>query len=72
MHKQQRAFENIVGKEEIAPNEQLLLFPQGFLLNYIIVPYLSIFLTSYLSLSVHIFDIIVLFAAELEEPKICI
>ena len=53
-HQQQTAFENIVGKGEIA-----LLFPQGFLLNQIIV-----------SLFVHIFDIISLFAAELEEPKI--
>ena len=47
MHQQQTAFENIVGKEEIARNEQFLLFPQCFLLNQIIVPHLSIFLTSY-------------------------
>ena len=33
MHQQQTAFENIAGKEEIAHNEQFLLFPQGFLLN---------------------------------------
>ena len=30
MHQQQKAFENIVGKEEIARNEQFLLFPQFF------------------------------------------
>ena len=59
MHQQQTAFENIVGKEEITHNEQFLLFPQCFLLNQIIV-----------SLFVHIFDIIFLFAVELEEPKI--
>ena len=45
-HQQQTAFENIVGKEEIARNEQFLLFPQCFLLNQIIVPHFSIFLTS--------------------------
>ena len=33
MHQQQTAFENIVGKEEIACNEQFLLFPQCFLPN---------------------------------------
>ena len=50
---------NIVGKEEIARNEQFLLFPQYFLLNQVIVfPF------------VNIFDIISLFAAELKEPKI--
>ena len=53
------AFENIVGKGEIARYEQFLLFPQCFLLNQIIV-----------SPFVHIFDIISLYAAELEEPKI--
>ena len=37
MHQQQTAFENIVGKEDIAHNEQFLLFPQCFLLNQIIV-----------------------------------
>ena len=48
-----------MGKEEIARNEQFLLFPQCFLLNQkIISPY------------VIVFDIISLFAAELEEPKI--
>ena len=46
-------------KGEIAHNEQFLLFPQCFLLNQIIV-----------SPFVHIFDIISLFAAELEDPKI--
>ena len=61
MHQQQTAFENIVGKEEIARNEQFLLFPECFLLNYVIV-----------SPFVHISDIIPLFAAELEEPKISI
>ena len=53
------SFENIVGKGEIACNKQFLLFPQCFLLNQIIV-----------SPFVQIFDIITLFAAELEEPKI--
>ena len=33
MHQQQTAFENTVGKEEIAHNEQFLLFAQCFLLN---------------------------------------
>ena len=59
MHLQQTAFENIVGKGEIARNKQFLLFSQCFLLNQIIV-----------SPFVHIFDIISLFAANLEEPKI--
>ena len=59
MHQQQTAFENIVGKGEIAPNEQFLLFPQCFLLNQIIV-----------SPFVNIFDNISLFAAQFEEPKI--
>ena len=58
-HQQQTAFENIEGKEEIARNEQFLLFPQCFLLNQKIV-----------SPFVNIFDIISLFVAELEEPKI--
>ena len=59
MDQQHTAFENIVGKEEIARNEQFLLFPQCFLLNQIIVtPF------------VHIFDIISLFTAEMEKPKI--
>ena len=58
-HQQQTAFENMVGKEEIARNKQFPLFPQCFLLNQIIV-----------SQFVPIFDTISLFAAELEEPKI--
>ena len=62
MHQQQKAFKNIVGKEEIAPNEQFLLFLQCHLCyvkNQVIVfPF------------VHIFNIISLVAAELEEPKI--
>ena len=58
-HQQQTAFENIVGKGEIAHNEQFLLFPQCFLLNQITVfPF------------IHVFDIISLFAAEFEESKI--
>ena len=59
MHQQQAALENIVGKGEIARHEQFLLFPQCFLLNQVIV-----------SPFVHIFDIICLFAVELEKPKI--
>ena len=59
MHQQQTAFENILEKEEIARNEQFLLFPQCFLLNQKTV-----------SPFVNIFDIISLFAAELEEPEI--
>ena len=59
MHQQQTAFENIVGKGEIASNKKFLLFPQCFLLNQIIV-----------SLFVHIFDIISLFATECEKPII--
>ena len=61
MHQLQTAFENIVEKEEIARNEQFLLFPQCFLLNQKIV-----------SPFVNIFDILPLhnvLAAELEEPK---
>ena len=46
-------------KDEIARNEQFLLFPQCFQLNQITV-----------SLFVHIFDITSLFAVELEQPKI--
>ena len=61
MHQQHSTFENIVGKEEIACNEQFLLFPQCFLLSQIIVPHL---------LDVPTVNIIFLFAAELEEPKI--
>ena len=58
MHQQQTAFEDIVGKEEIARNGQFLLFPQCFLLKKKIV-----------SPFVNICDIS-LFAAELEDPKI--
>ena len=57
--KQQTAFENIVGKEDIALKEQFLLFPQCFLLNQkIVAPF------------VNIYDMISLIAAELEESKI--
>ena len=59
MHQQQTAIENIVGKGEIARNEQFLLFPECFLLNQITE-----------SPFVHIFYIISLFAAESEEPNI--
>ena len=55
----QTAFVNIVGKEEIARNEQFLLFPQCFLLNQITA-----------SPIVHNFDIISLFPAGSEELKI--
>ena len=55
----QTAFENMVGKEEIARNEQFLLFPQCFLL-----------IQKTVSSFFNIFDIISLFAAELEQPKI--
>ena len=58
MHQQPTAFENM-GKGEITRYDQFLHFPQCFLLNQIIV-----------SSFVHIFDIISLFAAEFEEPKI--
>ena len=44
MHQQQTAFEKNVGIEEIACNQQLLLFPQCFLLNQKIVsPFVKIF-----------------------------
>ena len=59
MYQQRTAFENIMGKEEIARVEQFLLFSQCFLFSHKIV-----------SRFVNIFDIISLFAAELEEPKI--
>ena len=58
MHQQQTAFENIVGKAEIARNKQFLLFPQYFLLNEKIV-----------STFVNIYHVKSLFAAESEEPK---
>ena len=51
------SFLNVVGTGEIARNKQFLLFPQCFLLNQEIV-----------SPFVNIFDIISLFAVELEEP----
>ena len=53
------SFRKHCGKKEIARNEQFLLFPQCFLLNQKII-----------SLFINIYDIISLFAAELEEPKI--
>ena len=56
-HQQHTAFENIVGKEEIARDEQFLLFPRCFLFNKKIASF------------VNIFDIISLFAAKIEEPK---
>ena len=59
MHQQKRVFENIARKGQTAWNKQFLLFPQCFILNQIIV-----------SPFVHIFDIMSLFAAELEESKI--
>ena len=46
-------------KEKFAHNEQFLLFPQCFLLNWITV-----------SPFVHIFDIITFFATEFKKPKI--
>ena len=52
-HQQHTAFKHIVGKEEIAPNEQYLLFPQCFVFPFDLI-----------------FNIISLFVAELEEPKI--
>ena len=52
-------FENIVGKGEIARNKQFFLFPLYFQLIQISV-----------SPFVHIFDIISLFAAELEELQL--
>ena len=59
MHQQHTVFENIVENEKIAHNKQFLLFPQCFLLNQKLVSPL-----------VNIYDIISLFAAESEEPKI--
>ena len=61
MHQQRTAFENFEQKGVIVRNEQILLFPQCFLLNQIII-----------SPFVHIFDIKSLFAAKLEESKISI
>ena len=54
-----KVFEKIVGKGEIARNEQFLLFPKCFLLIQIIV-----------SPFVHMLDVISLFAAEFEASKI--
>ena len=59
MHQQQTASENIEEKEEIALDEQFLLFPQCSLINQKIT-----------SPFVNIFRIISLFAAELEESDI--
>ena len=59
MHQQQTAFENIIGKEEIAHNKQFLLYPQLVLLNQKTV-----------SPFVNIYDTIPLFATEYEEPQI--
>ena len=58
-HQQHTALENIIRKGEIAHNKQFLLFPRCFLLNQVII-----------SPFVHIFEIISLFAAEFEEPRI--
>ena len=58
-HQQHIAFENIVGKREIARNEQFLFFQRCFLLDQTTV-----------SPFVHIFDIISSFTSEFEEPKI--
>ena len=59
-NQQQNAFENIVGKGEIARNEQFLLF-------------LTMFSTredNHILIRPHFCHLISLFAAELEEPKI--
>ena len=45
MHQQQTAFENLQGKEEIARNEQFLLFPQRFYSIRKLYTHLSIFMT---------------------------
>ena len=59
MHQQHKAFENIVGNEEIACDEQFSPFPKMFSTQLDnCTPF------------VHIFDIIFLFTPELEEPKI--
>ena len=59
MHQRQAAFENIVGKGEIARNKQFLLFPQCCLLGHIAVSPIG-----------HIFDIISLFSAKVKGQKI--
>ena len=44
MYQQKTTFENIVGKEEIARNEQFILFQLSFLLNQINEsPFVNIF-----------------------------
>ena len=53
MHQQKTAFENVVGKEEIACNEQFLRFPLCFLLDRKLYLHLTILLTSYLYLLLH-------------------
>ena len=58
-HQQQTAFENIVGKEEIVRTNNFSFSHNVFLLSQIIV-----------SPFVHAFELISLFAAEFEEPKI--
>ena len=58
MHQQQTASENIVQKGEIAHNEQILLFPQCFLLNQIIVSPFG-----------HIFNIKLLFVIFIIRPS---
>ena len=63
MRLQQTAFENIVGKEEIAHNEQFLLFPQSFPTSFLLNQ-------KTVSAFVNIYDIISLIAAELGQPKI--
>ena len=60
MHQQQTAFENIVGKGEIARKEEFLFFPTMF----------STQSENCILICQNIYDIISLFAAELEEPKI--
>ena len=58
-HQQQKAFENIMGKGEIARNERFLPFPTMFSTQINVSPF------------VHSFDIILsLFAAEFQEPNI--
>ena len=52
MHQQQTAFENIVGKEEIALNEQFLLFPLCLSTQKIVSPFFNIYeIISYLLLN---------------------
>ena len=59
MHQQQTAFENIVGKEEIARNEQFSSFPTMFSSqSENCIP------------TCQYFNIISLFVADLEMPKI--